>query len=309
MGGRLRHFETAWRSLTDNPWVIWTVRGYELELVDSPQDAPPTTFQEEQPDLWDQVLELLHKGAEELAPVKSGFFSPMFVIPKKDGGARPIINLKRLNSHLRIQHFKMENILCLRDLLKRGDFMVKLDLKDAYLTIPIHANHRRLLRFICRGKAYQFCSLPFGLATAPRVFTKVTKPALSALRAESSGDLSDLLSGRHANYEFNTVRSKNSSREIYNSLGEAGIPYQLEEEHNRSSQINRVSGSSCGFKIFEPQGSGSEGSENSERMSSASEQGYSVREVLSSYYRIANFSESSCLAWPPSLQSPSEIKE
>ena len=155
-----------------------------MELVDSPQDAPPTTFQEEQPELWDQVLELLHKGAVELAPVKSGFFSPMFVIPKKDGGARPIINLKRLNSHLRIQHFKMENILCLRDLLKRGDFMVKLDLKDAYLTIPIHANHRRLLRFMCRGKAYQFCSLPFGLATAPRVFTKVMKPALSALRAQ-----------------------------------------------------------------------------------------------------------------------------
>ena len=85
MGGRLRHFETAWRSLTDNSWVIRTVRGYKLELVDSPQDAPPTTFQEEQPDLWDQVLELLHKGAVELAPVKSGFFSPMFVIPKKDG--------------------------------------------------------------------------------------------------------------------------------------------------------------------------------------------------------------------------------
>lgn len=62
--------------------------------------------------------------------------------------------------------------------------MVKLDLKDAYLTIPIHVNHCRLVRFMCRGKAYQFCSLPFGLATAPRVFTKVMKPALSALRAQ-----------------------------------------------------------------------------------------------------------------------------
>ena len=85
---------------------------------------------------------------------------------------RPIINLRRQNAHLQVQHFKMENILCLRDLLKKDDYMIKLDLQDAYLTILIHVSDRRLFRFLCQGKAFQFHSLPFGLATTPRAFTK-----------------------------------------------------------------------------------------------------------------------------------------
>ena len=235
-------------------------------------------------------------------------FQPHVCNPEKrwGGGARPIINLKRLNSHLRIQHFKTENIFFLRSPKKRrlyGQARLEGCVFD-------HPNSCESLQIT---KVY-----------VPRESVPILLPSLwvsdcssgihegyeaSLVSSQSSGDSSDLLSGQHANYELNTVRSKNSSREIYNSLGEVGIPYQLEEEHNRSSPVNRVSGPSCGFKVFEPQGSGSEGSENSERMSSASEQGYSVREELSSYYRIANFSESSCLAWPPSLQSPSEIKE
>ena len=32
------------------------------------------------------------------------------------------------------------------------------------------------------GKLYQFCYLPFDLASAPRIFTKILKPPLSVLR-------------------------------------------------------------------------------------------------------------------------------
>ena len=62
----------------------------------------------------------------------------MFVVPKKDGGWRPIINLKRLNSYLEIPHFKMETIRSLRDVVLPGNYMVKFDLQDTYLTVPMH---------------------------------------------------------------------------------------------------------------------------------------------------------------------------
>ena len=38
--------------------------------------------------------------------------------------------------------------------------MAKVDLKDAYLTVPIHSDHKKYLRFTWK-KLYQFKSLPF----------------------------------------------------------------------------------------------------------------------------------------------------
>ena len=77
---------------------------------------------------------MILKGA--ISPVKTGIedgiLSRIFLVPKKDGGHRPIINLKRLNNFVPHHHFKMEGIHMLKDLLKQGDFMTKIDLKDTY---------------------------------------------------------------------------------------------------------------------------------------------------------------------------------
>ena len=61
--------------------------------------------------------------------------------------------------------------------------MCKLDLKDAYLTVPIHTSHWRFLWFHWQGKVYEYKALPFSLATARRLFTKLLKPVLVNLRA------------------------------------------------------------------------------------------------------------------------------
>ena len=51
---------------------------------------------------------------------------------KKDGGQRPVIKLNMLNEHVHTEHFKMEGIhLSVKDLLKKGDWMAKVDLKYA----------------------------------------------------------------------------------------------------------------------------------------------------------------------------------
>ena len=55
-----------------------------------------------------------------------------WAVPKKDGGWRPIINLKSLNSYLVVSHFKMENI---------GS------LEDAYFLVPVQQEHRDFLKF------------------------------------------------------------------------------------------------------------------------------------------------------------------
>ena len=76
----------------------------------------------------------------------------------------------------------MEEISTLRDLLRPGDWFVKVDLKDAYLTAPIDSSHQQYLRFMLDRESYQFTCLPFGLSCAPHTFTKVMKPVMILLR-------------------------------------------------------------------------------------------------------------------------------
>lgn len=104
------------------------------------------------------------------------------MVPKKTGGYRPILNLKNLNSHIRFEHFKMEGMDSVRHLIRPGDWMVKFDLKDAYLSVPVCLEHQPFLCFRWRDICYQFTCLAFGLSPAPRLFTKLLKPVIGALR-------------------------------------------------------------------------------------------------------------------------------
>ena len=99
---------------------------------------------------------------------KGGVVRSIFQVDKKDGGHRLVINLKSLNSFVDFQHFKIEGIRMLRDLLRKGDFLVKLDLKDAYFTVPVWMKHQKYLRFHWKETLWEFAYLPFGLASAKK---------------------------------------------------------------------------------------------------------------------------------------------
>lgn len=62
--------------------------------------------------------------------------------------------------------------------IHQGDWMVTLDMQDAYLHIPIHPSSKRYLRFAFQDKVYRFRALCFGLSTAPQMFTRVLAPPI-----------------------------------------------------------------------------------------------------------------------------------
>lgn len=67
-------------------------------------------------------------------------------------------------------------------LVSRDCFMGKLDLKDAYYLISIDVDYRKYLRFSFEDNLFEFNCLPFGLNTAPYVFTQIIKPVTEHLR-------------------------------------------------------------------------------------------------------------------------------
>ena len=102
---------------------------------------------------------------EEITEADAKFACAIFVIPKANGGVCPLINLKP-NKFIKHMHFKMEGLNLLRDLLRKGDCFVKVDLTVAYLTVPLCNHDRQYVQFEWGGKFYQFKTLCFGLATA-----------------------------------------------------------------------------------------------------------------------------------------------
>ena len=69
----------------------------------------------------------------------------------------------------------MENLETVRYLVREGDWFIKIDLKDAYLTVPVHDSQKKFLRFSWRGRIYQFGCMAFGLSPAPEFLQKLLK--------------------------------------------------------------------------------------------------------------------------------------
>ena len=187
--GRVSLFQSNWKALTHDHWVLQTVtEGYHIPLSSHPvQLKPPHNphlSPKDQSALEDEVKALLQKQAIQHLPIAPiGFYSNMFMVPKKGGGQRPVINLKRLNHFVKSEHFKMEGLHTAKALLQKNDWMAKIDLKDAFFMVPIAPQFHHLLLFSIRKDIYQFRCLPFGLCTAPRVFTKILKPVVETLRS------------------------------------------------------------------------------------------------------------------------------
>ena len=134
--------------------------------------------------LEEVTLGLIAKGALELAPLPSpGFYSHLFVVWKTSGSWRPVIDLSHLIRFVDVSHFQMETIQSVLLSVRQGDWMASIDLKEAYLQVPVHPASRHFLRFMLRGTVYQFKALCFGLSTAPQVFTRVMAPVSAILHS------------------------------------------------------------------------------------------------------------------------------
>ncbi|XP_067241145.1 uncharacterized protein [Chanodichthys erythropterus] len=186
-------FLEEWKTLPNiSNWVLLMIeKGYKIQFGSHPprfNGVLPTVVTPEQSLVMEQeVMTLLQKGAIERVPPPSklsGFYSRYFIVPKKDGGLRPIIDLRVLNRSVQKLKFKMLTLKQIISQIRSEDWFVTIDLKDAYFHVSIHPSHRKFLRFAFGGEAYQYKVLPFGLSLSPRTFTKCVDAALAPLRLQ-----------------------------------------------------------------------------------------------------------------------------
>ena len=191
-GGCLSLHWQAWRDRGAEPWVVEVLRfGYHLPFLSTPPlSATPIPMPSSSPTsikgaaLEEVTLGLIVKGAVELAPLPSpSFYSCLFVVWKTLGSWRPVIDLSHLNRFVDVSHFQMETIQSALLSVRQGDWMASIDLKEAYLQVPVHPDSRHFLSFVYRDHVFQFKALCFGLSTAPQVFTRVMVPVSAILHS------------------------------------------------------------------------------------------------------------------------------
>ena len=191
VGGRLGLFWENWAILED-PYVTNVLHhGYRLPIAETPPltSAPqPRVYSSHQHQLLRENIDiLLEKRAVRVVhnPLHApGFYSPIFLVPKKGSTKmRMIHNMAYFNEHYLLDppHFRMVTLDLLRAKISPNESMVSLDIQDAYLHVPIHPQHWRYLRFVFDGVHYEWTVLPFGISWAPWLFTRLTKPIVRFL--------------------------------------------------------------------------------------------------------------------------------
>jgi hypothetical protein len=189
IAGSIRFSIDNWEKITSDKWVLNTIRyGYVIEFSSVPyqvREPRPIPYSRDMLACLDAEIEgMIGKGAVEICnECDDQFISNMFLVEKPGNKFRPVINLKELNTFVEYHHFKQETFQVVCELVQPNDYFVHLDLKDAYFSVPIHVDSRKYLRFRWRGHVYQFTCLCFGLASAPRIYTKIMKPVFAYFRS------------------------------------------------------------------------------------------------------------------------------
>ena len=130
-----------WEREATDPWVVSTIsKGYTLQF----RRRPPTFCGIRMSVVKDsakslalsrELETLLDKDAIE--PIEwhtrlNEFYSVYFLILKKDGGFRPILDLRKLNRFLKVRPSRMLRMGDVLQSVAQGAWFVTIDLKEAY---------------------------------------------------------------------------------------------------------------------------------------------------------------------------------
>ncbi len=233
----------AWLTLPSlSRWLTRTIRlGYVIQFARRPPKfngvLETSVAVRNAPVLREEIAVLLAKDAIEPVPpaeIRQGFYSPYFIVPKKGGGLRPILDLRVLNQSLHKLPFKMLTHRRMIKCIQPQDWFAAIDLKDAYFHVSILPRHRPFYGLRSKVRHGSTGSSPSG---SPRVFTKVVEGALTPLRevgVRILNYLDDWLILAHSREQLGDHRDL-----VLRHLSQLGL--RVDWEKSKLSPVQRIS--------------------------------------------------------------------
>jgi hypothetical protein len=178
---RLRNQKQFWSTFCTSLMVLSVISvGYMLPWLDGPPVGPH--FQKNHPSAFEHpefvteaVSALVVTGAAMRVSKRPWIVSPLGLVQEGVDKLRLILDLRYVNSFLKVDAFKYESLRSVPYLCQLKDLLFSVDLKSGYHHVDVHPDYWQFLGFEWKGDFYVFCQLPFGVATACYVFSKFTK--------------------------------------------------------------------------------------------------------------------------------------
>ena len=184
--GRLKAHVQFWKRINTPPFIIECIReGYKIPFYLPPQTAEfknNSSALKHSDFVQSSVLELLSSGRVcRVSKSSLRVINPLSVSVQSCEKKRLILDLRYVNQHIFKQRVKFEDWRVGLDYFEKGSHFTKFDLKSGYHHLDVFPDHQRFLGFswvISDGEPsfFMFTVLPFGLSSAPYIFTKLLRP-------------------------------------------------------------------------------------------------------------------------------------
>ena len=216
--GRLKTRTMFWKDIKASPFVLDILEnGYSIPFISIPISKFNRNNKSARDNLdfeTEAVSELLEKGCVVEASIRPHVINPLSVAINSSGKKRLILDLHEVNLH--VMHY-----------FHKGDFMFKFDLKSGYHHIDIAEWCQTFLGFAWQERFYVFTVLPFGLSSAPYIFTKCLRPMVRFWREHGVNIVLYLDDGWCSNRSLESC--SRDAQFVYDSLKRAGFVVSMEK--------------------------------------------------------------------------------
>jgi len=128
--------------------------------------------------------------ADIIKPSLGSWAFPLVLVDKKDGTKRFCVDFRKLNQISKVSAWPLPHIDDILATLGEARVFTSLDLRSGYFQIPLDEDAKEKCTFTSHRGLFSFNVLPFGLTSAPSLFTALMPQVLDGINGKFAATLS-----------------------------------------------------------------------------------------------------------------------